>query len=192
MEATSIQRSPSCGFHGGRRRASSGTPACAQASAALRDITAAKGCVASTTASIRSCARKRASPSTPPKPPMRVGIGNGRGSLVRPAMDRRGLKSELPVRSAASAEASVVPPRMRMRMGPFSLNSESESSMATTAPWLTIIGIGEDGRAGLSPPPSPPSTGRTSSSAARAISRLRRLCPRRRRPGRAPSRRAIR
>jgi precorrin-6B C5,15-methyltransferase / cobalt-precorrin-6B C5,C15-methyltransferase len=36
-------------------------------------------------------------------------------------------------------------------MGPFSLNSESESSMATTAPWLTIIGIGEDGRAGLSP-----------------------------------------
>ncbi|WP_425523167.1 precorrin-6y C5,15-methyltransferase (decarboxylating) subunit CbiE [Microvirga splendida] len=35
-------------------------------------------------------------------------------------------------------------------MRPFSPKSEAESSM-TKAPWLTIIGIGEDGRAGLSP-----------------------------------------
>ncbi|MBF9196734.1 precorrin-6y C5,15-methyltransferase (decarboxylating) subunit CbiE [Microvirga sp. BT290] len=35
-------------------------------------------------------------------------------------------------------------------MRPFSPNSEKESSM-TKAPWLTIIGIGEDGRVGLSP-----------------------------------------
>jgi precorrin-6Y C5,15-methyltransferase (decarboxylating) len=38
-----------------------------------------------------------------------------------------------------------------MRMSSFSLNSEQESSMAPNPPWLTIIGIGEDGRAGLSP-----------------------------------------
>jgi precorrin-6Y C5,15-methyltransferase (decarboxylating) len=37
-----------------------------------------------------------------------------------------------------------------MRMRPFSLKTDEESSM-TKAPWLTIIGIGEDGRAGLSP-----------------------------------------
>ncbi|WP_183452982.1 precorrin-6y C5,15-methyltransferase (decarboxylating) subunit CbiE [Microvirga lupini] len=35
-------------------------------------------------------------------------------------------------------------------MCPFSPKSETESSV-TKAPWLTIIGIGEDGRAGLSP-----------------------------------------
>src|SRR3546814_17928560 len=44
-------------------------------------------------------------------------------------------------RAAASAVASVVPPRMRIL------------DMADTpdAPWLTIVGIGEDGLNGLSP-----------------------------------------
>ena len=67
----------------------------------LRDITAAKGWVASITASIPSASRKRASPATPPKPPMRVGIGRGRGSLVRPARDRSGLTSDRPASRAA-------------------------------------------------------------------------------------------
>jgi precorrin-6B C5,15-methyltransferase / cobalt-precorrin-6B C5,C15-methyltransferase len=44
----------------------------------------------------------------------------------------------------------VVPPRMRMRMSLFSPNSEPKSSASAHRPWLTIIGIGEDGRAGLS------------------------------------------
>jgi precorrin-6B C5,15-methyltransferase / cobalt-precorrin-6B C5,C15-methyltransferase len=43
-----------------------------------------------------------------------------------------------------------VPPRMRMRMSLFSPNSEAKSSASAKCPWLTIIGIGEDGRAGLS------------------------------------------
>ncbi len=49
--ATSIQRSPGCASHGGRRSPSNGRRRREQASAALRDIIAAKGWVASTTAS---------------------------------------------------------------------------------------------------------------------------------------------
>src|SRR3712207_1726758 len=82
---------------------------------------------------------------------MRVGIGRGRGSLVRPASDRRGSNRGWPERRAARAEASVVPPRMRMRMSAFLPKSEPESSTASPPPWLTILGIGEDGREGLSP-----------------------------------------
>jgi precorrin-6B C5,15-methyltransferase / cobalt-precorrin-6B C5,C15-methyltransferase len=37
-----------------------------------------------------------------------------------------------------------------MRMSAFSLKSEPESRKASARPWLTILGIGEDGRAGLS------------------------------------------
>ncbi|WP_407666756.1 precorrin-6y C5,15-methyltransferase (decarboxylating) subunit CbiE [Microvirga roseola] len=37
-----------------------------------------------------------------------------------------------------------------MRMSPFSSNSDLKSSTAPGRPWLTVIGIGEDGRAGLS------------------------------------------
>src|SRR5258708_22140271 len=42
--------------------------------------------------------------------------------------------------AAASALASLVPPRMRARI----------VADPCTGPWLTIIGIGEDGLAGLS------------------------------------------
>jgi precorrin-6Y C5,15-methyltransferase (decarboxylating) len=46
--------------------------------------------------------------------------------------------------SGASSRASVVPPSSRM----FGM---AEAGKAEAAPWLTILGIGEDGRAGLSP-----------------------------------------
>src|SRR5690606_13968825 len=42
-------------------------------------------------------------------------------------------------RRSAACRASVVPPRMRMRM----------SAEAPSRPWLTIVGIGEDGISGL-------------------------------------------
>ncbi len=48
---TSRQASAACLSQGGRRIASRGTPAIAAASAALREIRAAKGCVASTSRS---------------------------------------------------------------------------------------------------------------------------------------------
>src|SRR5215208_2227924 len=54
-------------------------------------------------------------------------------------------------RRAAIAEASVVPPRTRMRMSAFSLKPDPQSrNPAPIRPWLTILGLGEDGRAGLS------------------------------------------
>ncbi len=62
-----------------------GTPVNSAAAIALALIRAAKGWVASTrwvTPSRRICS---ASPSTPPKPPTRVGIACARGASVRPA-----------------------------------------------------------------------------------------------------------
>jgi precorrin-6B C5,15-methyltransferase / cobalt-precorrin-6B C5,C15-methyltransferase len=125
-----------------------------QATAALREITAANGCVASTTAAMRCAASQSFSPSAPPNPPMRVGTGIAFGSDVRPASDSMGLMPGRPARRAASAEASVVPPKMRHRMPVLSDAAERLSSRleAAASPWLTIVGIGEDGRAGLSSP----------------------------------------
>src|SRR4051812_7988301 len=79
----------------------------------------------------------------PPKPPVLVGIGCGRGFAVRPASDRIGASRGLPARHPASAEASVVPPRIRIRRG-MAVSSRPQR-------WLSIVGIGEDGIDGLSP-----------------------------------------
>ena len=49
-----VQRSPGCGCQAGRSTARSGVPVAAAASMALRLICAAKGCVASTSTSMRS------------------------------------------------------------------------------------------------------------------------------------------
>src|SRR5512139_1558738 len=65
------------------------------------------------------------------------------GAAVRPANDRVASKRGSPARSLANAEASVVPPRMRTRM--------SDAASCPAARWLSIVGIGEDGIAGLSP-----------------------------------------
>src|SRR5688572_827806 len=79
----------------------------------------------------------------PPNPPVRVGIGCARGLAVRPASERIGAsRGSLEVRSA-SAEATVVPPRIRTRRG-MVVSSRPQR-------WLSIVGIGEDGIDGLSP-----------------------------------------
>src|ERR1051325_7306691 len=70
-------------------------------------------------------------------------MGCALGWAVRPANDRIASKRQSPARRWANAEASVVPPRMRTRM--------SDAASCTAARWLSIIGIGEDGIAGLSP-----------------------------------------
>src|SRR5476649_774964 len=84
----------------------------------------------------------------PPKPPLRVFIGSGLGSVVRPASDRIGSTRRSPARSFARAEASVVPPRIRTRRD---IVVTAERATCTPRRWLSIIGIGEDGVAGLSP-----------------------------------------
>src|SRR5215471_17566242 len=87
-----------------------------------------------------------ASPSGPPKPPMRTGTGCGTGLLVRPASDSVTSRSRRGASRSARRRASVVPPRMRTRMA-------LSSPIAPAAPrrWLSIVGIGEDGADGLSP-----------------------------------------
>src|SRR5262249_50811935 len=79
----------------------------------------------------------------PPNPPVRVGIGCGRGFVVRPASERIGARRASPAIWRASAEASVVPPRISTRRG-MVVSSRPQR-------WLSIIGIGEDGIEGLSP-----------------------------------------
>src|SRR6187549_1465027 len=84
-----------------------------------------------------------ARPPAPPKPPTRVAMGCGRGAVVRPASDRVASKRASPATRRASAEASVVPPRMRTRM--------TDAASCPAPRWLSIVGIGEDGVDGLSP-----------------------------------------
>src|SRR5436190_21204940 len=79
----------------------------------------------------------------PPKPPARIGIGCGCGFVVRPASDRIGASRGSPAILRASAEASVVPPRIRTLRG-MAVSSRPQR-------WLSIVGIGEDGIDGLSP-----------------------------------------
>src|SRR5580704_3261512 len=96
---------------------------------------------------MRAAARCSASPSAPPNPPTRSGTGCGTGLWVRPASDSVTSRSRRMLRRSARCRASVVPPRMRMRMA-------SSSPTAMTAPrrrWLAVVGIGEDGADGLSP-----------------------------------------
>src|SRR6185437_1101398 len=92
---------------------------------------------------IASSRRNLTSPSIPPNPPTRTGIGCGCGLVVRPASDSSGASRASPATLRASAEASVVPPRIR------TLRAMAVSSQPKR--WLSIVGIGEDGIDGLSP-----------------------------------------
>src|SRR5258708_39112032 len=92
--------------------------------------------------------RNPASPSAPPKPPMRVGTGCGLGFDVRPASDSVASKRPSPAISRASVEASIVPPRIRTRRG---VAMAVERANCPPQRWLSIVGIGEDGVTGLSP-----------------------------------------
>ena len=68
-----------------------------------------------------------------------------RGARVRPASDRVTRRPGRAARAVASSRASPVPPRMRTCMRP-----SSELAAAVTNPkWLAVVGIGEDGVAGL-------------------------------------------
>src|SRR5271154_2264252 len=149
--ATSIQRSFGCARHGGRRSPSNGRPRRRRGAAAVRGTLAAKkGWVASTTASVWCSVSQRTKPSAPPKPPIRLGNGDGRGLAVRPAKDKIASISVNSASFAASAEASAVPPRTRTRIRVSSPMPDRLSSPAAPPPWLSILGVGEDGRKGLS------------------------------------------
>src|SRR5215470_12353741 len=96
-----------------------------------------------------SARRYAASPSTPPKPPMRTGTGWAAGVAVRPASDSVSATSARPRRRSASRRASSVPPRIRTRCMAFADQRAHES--AAPRRWLSIVGIGEDGVDGLTP-----------------------------------------
>src|SRR5579862_2455030 len=145
--AASIQRSPTTALQGGRRSAMSGTPAERDALAALAAMVAAYGWVASISASMRPSTRWRASPSAPPKPPIRTGTGCAAGLAVRPARDSVTARSRRCASRAASARACAVPPRMRMRA--MSRPDAVADDTAAVRRWLSIVGIGEDGVEGL-------------------------------------------
>src|SRR5487761_1622698 len=118
------QSSPSRGSQAGRVSRSSGSPACAQASAACALIVSANGCVASTTASMPSARAQAARPPAPPKPPTRTSPTGSTGSRTRPASELTTRRPGRPASSAASSRASDVPP--------------STSTVSTPAPALTM------------------------------------------------------
>src|ERR1700682_3050500 len=84
-----------------------------------------------------------------PKPPTRQAIGGGAGFSVRPAYDSTAWMRGSFATACASRLASAVPPRIRTRSG---LARENVMTVSddTPVPWLSIVGIGEDGVDGLS------------------------------------------
>lgn len=117
-EATECHRSPGPSVQPGRRRASSGTPVAAAACAAWRLMTAANGCVASTTASTPCPAIQRTIPAAPPNPPVRTVPTGSRGAATRPASEVVTYgRGRTPASAAASRRASAVPPRTSTCMG---------------------------------------------------------------------------
>src|ERR1700731_4795146 len=85
----------------------------------------------------------------PPKPPTRQGPGGGAGFSVRPASARTASMGGSFPRASASRLASAVPPRMRTRSRVAREDVMADSD-DTPAPWLSIVGIGEDGLDGMS------------------------------------------
>src|SRR5437764_9732615 len=79
---------------------------------------------------------------------MRVASGCGLGVAVRPASDSVASKRASPASCPASAKASVVPPRIRTRRD---MAMAAERANCPPQRWLSIVGIGEDGVAGLTP-----------------------------------------
>lgn len=112
MSATSVQRSPAPATQAGRTTFTQGTPTSPAAAATFRCIRAANGCVASITAPTPSARRYAASPATPPNPPRRDATAGSTGARVRPASDNTGRNRPSPAKATASAEPSVVPPRI--------------------------------------------------------------------------------
>src|SRR5262245_32193233 len=98
---------------------------------------------------MRSAARYFARPLLPPNPPTRTGTPCGAGEAVRPASESGTVRSPRPASCCASWRASAVPPRIRTRC----MASADPVLGENAAPrrWLSIVGIGEDGIAGLSP-----------------------------------------
>ena len=84
----SAHTQPGSGGHPGRRSTTSGTPAVADADTACAVIVDAKGCVASTTAATPCSRSQAASPSTPPKPPIRTSP-DGQCGVAHPPGQRR-------------------------------------------------------------------------------------------------------
>src|SRR6266852_6128718 len=97
---------------------------------------------------MRSAARYAARPGAPPKPPIRTGTGCAAGLAVRPASDSVTARSRRSARRSASRLASVMPPRISMRR--MSRLDVVADHTAAAPRWLSIVGIGEDGVAGLS------------------------------------------
>src|ERR1700704_4568444 len=85
----------------------------------------------------------------PPKPPTRQEIGGRVGVSGRPAYESTRSRGAPFATAAASRLASAVPPRIRTRNGRAGENVMTASD-DMPAPWLSIVGIGEDGLDGLS------------------------------------------
>src|SRR3981081_884186 len=85
----------------------------------------------------------------PPKPPTRQEIGGCVGFSVRPAYDSTASMRASFATAAASRLAAAGPPRIRARNGRGGENVMTASD-DMPAPWLSIVGIGEDGLDGLS------------------------------------------
>src|SRR5260370_4919730 len=86
----------------------------------------------------------------PPKPPTRQEIGGGVGFSVRPAYASTASMRASFARGAGGGLVGGGAPRVRTRKG-----RAGEDVMTASddmpAPWLSIVGIGEDGLDGLSP-----------------------------------------
>ena len=133
---------------GGRRRARSGIPVVRHAMAALAEIRSANGCVASMTASMPLSRMNAARPSAPPKPPTRCGRG-GRGRASCPAGERDAARGcPLALRAAGRARRL---PSCRRGSGSWTARADDVTTINHSGRWLSIVGIGEDGLAGLAP-----------------------------------------
>ena len=149
MSGTRVQRSPGSALPrraAEREERHAGAPR--RRSAALAEMRRAKGWVASMRRSTARLARQRARPSAPPKPPMRSAPGCGAGSRVRPASER---VTRRPGGRRAGRRARA-PRRCRRGSGcaggPCALLGGSRRAVST-GKWLAVVGIGEDGVAGL-------------------------------------------
>ena len=145
----SSQSSPIVLIHAGRSTASNETPVSATAAIALLLICAAKGCVASIKRAMFSRRRYSARPMMPPNPPVRT----GRGLTAGLECGRQATASSR-FRACSPIARRAVPLRSCLRAAEFAMVFRSSPSWcephAMSDRWLSIIGIGEDGRAGLS------------------------------------------
>ena len=168
MSGTVVQRSPA---HR-RPRPDGGSPAArvpvrAQASAALALMRAAKGCVASTTRSVRSWAQPRgqalraAEPADAGRHRLRLrpagaaGERQGDGEAAMPATGVR-APGRSPRRCRPGSVSACSP-----HPGAFSMTGDALSTVSPAAPWLTIVGHRRGRPRGPEPRRrAPPSTAR--------------------------------